>query len=123
MASQECREGSNSSLLMASHIKVDLDGKLPADIDERVQWCITMLRWPVLWMSYYRTQRGWHLEIALSRTVHPWRLIAAQAILGSDYRRETFNLRRTGNWRRLSRRARDRWNVLFRRKFTFTLDT
>lgn len=97
-------------------LKVDIDGPLPRDIDSRVWWMCLTLRWPVESWSYYRTQKGWHLVIEVRRRVHPWRVIAAQAILGSDYRRETFNLRRTGRWRELSAVARSRWNVLFLRK-------
>ena len=95
-------------------VKVDIDGLL--DSTERLWWTFRMLRWPVVWTSVRRTRRGWHIEVAINRKIHPWRIIAAQAILGSDYRRETFNLRRTARWSGLPAVARDHWNVLFIRK-------
>ena len=104
-----------------TRIKVDLDGRLPRDIDGKINWAMQTLKWPIEWYSFYRTQNGWHLEIETPRRVHIWRVVALQAILGSDYRRETFNLRRTGNWRRLSVFARERANVLFISKHTFNL--
>jgi hypothetical protein len=106
---------------VSTRIKVDLDGALPRDMDDKINWAMQTLRWPIVWYSYYRTQNGWHLEIETSKRVHVWRIVALQAILGSDYRRELFNLRRTGNWRRLSAFARERANVLFISKHTFNL--
>jgi hypothetical protein len=104
---------------MPTKIKVDIDGKLPQDIGDRVEWVCGTLKLKVRHMSYYRTRRGWHLIITVSRNLHAWKVIAIQAILGSDYRRETFNLRRTGNWRDLPTNARKKWNVLFVQKITF----
>lgn len=103
-----------------TRIKVDIDGKLPDDIDDRLWWILTTLQWPVAHVSYYRTKAGWHIEVHVSRRVHPWRVVAVQAILGSDYRRETFNLRRTARWRDLPAVARARWNVLFTNKHALT---
>ena len=103
---------------MNGRVKVDLDGRLPADMWDKIWWVFKTLRLRVRWCSFYRTARGWHLEIELTRRVHPWRIVALQAILGSDYRREAFNLRRTGNWRNLPVVARERWNVLFLQKHT-----
>lgn len=103
---------------MTARIKVDIDGRLPASISDKVHWVFGIMKLRVLWYSFYRTNRGWHLEIETARRVHPWRIVALQAILGSDYRRELFNLRRTGNWRNLPAVARERWNVLFLQKHT-----
>jgi hypothetical protein len=65
-------------------------------------------------MSRYRTRRGWHVEIYSNMELAPAEIVALQAILGSDFRRESFNLYRAHKlpltplfWRRLSR-----WNVL-----------
>lgn len=104
-----------------TRIKVDLDGRLPRDIGTRVQWTLRVLKVPVEWWSVTRTRRGYHLEIAIRRQWHPWRVIAVQAILGSDRRRETFNLRRVAAWRTLTPFARSRWNVLFTQKHHISL--
>lgn len=100
-----------------TRIKIDIDGSLPKDVAYRIAWVFQTLRAPVAWWSCYRTRRGWHVEVAVKRRWHPWRVIAVQAILGSDWRRETYNLRRVAAWRTLPGIARQRWNVLFTQKF------
>lgn len=69
------------------------------------------------WMRYDRTRRGWHLVIRLPRPLQKPALVALQAILGSDPRRETLNLMRalSVRWDRFNSQ---RWNVLFREKLT-----
>jgi hypothetical protein len=100
-----------------ARIKVDIDrARLPVGYDEQIRWMMATMRWPVRWVSYYRTAKGWHVEIDIAKRIHPWRVIAIQAALGSDFRRETFNLRRTSRWSELPEVARDHWNVLFTRK-------
>lgn len=99
-----------------SLLKVDIDGPLPKDMDVRIAWVMRSLSWPVRWVSYYKTRHGWHVEVSVSRSLHMWRIIAAQSILGSDYRRETFNLKRAAQWRSLPVSSRKRLNVLFTRK-------
>lgn len=101
---------------MTTRLKVDLDGTLPRDLDERLHWCLRIMGVRVEWWSVRRTRRGWHVEVELRGRLHPWKVVALQAILGSDYRRETFNLRRVWNWRGLDSAARKHWNVLFTRK-------
>lgn len=68
---------------------------------------------PVL-VRYDRTAHGWHLIVEWSRTFRPAEIVAIQAILGSDSKRELFNMARV-----LSGKARSpRWNLLFERKLT-----
>lgn len=105
-----------------TRIKLDIDGRLGADFDDRLWWVLMTLEWPVDFVSYYRTRRGWHVEVRVRRRVHPWRIVAVQAVLGSDYRREAFNLRRTARWRDLPAVARARWNVLFSNKHQLNND-
>lgn len=104
-----------------TRIKVDIDGRLPEEIGERIVWVLRTMKLPVRSVSYRRTRHGWHVEIEIARQMHPWRVIAIQAVLGSDYRRETFNLRRTSQWSRLPAVARKHWNVLFSRKIHISL--
>jgi hypothetical protein len=104
-----------------TRIKVDIDGGLPEAIGDRIWWTLRTMKLSVRWISYRRTRHGWHVEIEVARRIHPWRVIAIQAVLGSDYRRETFNLRRTSQWSSLPAVARDHWNVLFSRKIHISL--
>lgn len=67
-----------------------------------------------LWIRLDRTRRGWHLIIQWNRRFRPIEIVAIQAVLGSDLKRETFNLARV-----FSGKARNRrWNLLFERKLT-----
>jgi|ERR1700674_2346138 len=70
------------------------------------------------WVSYRRTAHGWHVEIGINASLTPSELVAAQAVLGSDLRRETMNLRRAISLRvhKHSRFWRKRWNIFFLRK-------
>jgi hypothetical protein len=61
---------------------------------------------------------GWHVELLIAGRIHPWRVVAAQILLGSDWKRETFNLARLAQWSRLSPAGRRHWNVLFTRKWS-----
>lgn len=68
----------------------------------------------------YRTKRGWHVELYSNLYLKPAESVALQAILGSDFKREAFNLFRA---HRLSLapafwRALPRWNILHARKLT-----
>lgn len=65
-----------------------------------------------------RTRKGWHRTILLRESLSREGIIAIQALLGSDRRRETLNLMRV-----LRTRDRDvsefqdrRWNILYSRK-------
>jgi len=59
-----------------------------------------------------RTRRGWHCVIVWNRRFNPMETIALQCALGSDLRRETYNLARV-----FSGKARNkRWNLLFSEK-------
>lgn len=70
------------------------------------------------WCSYRRTRHGWHLELAIDFALTPSEQVAAQAILGSDPRREKMNLRRAISLRVHKHPAfwRKRWNILFDKK-------
>jgi len=68
----------------------------------------------IRWVRIDRTAHGWHLVVALRGKLPALAMVAAQAILGSDFRRESLNLMRC-----LSRpsAARERyWNILFDKK-------
>jgi hypothetical protein len=68
-----------------------------------------------------RTSRGWHVVVHVytRREISPLFMVALQSILGSDSRRETFNLFRAVRLKQAPRAWQDtgRWNTLYRRKF------
>ena len=66
-------------------------------------------------MAFAPSRRGWHVEIVLARRVSPQSLVAAQALCGSDFKRETFNLFRARRLRFVDRwwREPSRWNVMY----------
>jgi len=69
------------------------------------------------WIRFDRTRHGWHMIIQLRKPLEKCALVALQAILGSDPRRETLNLMRALSVR-MSAFAARRWNVLFEYKLT-----
>ena len=64
-------------------------------------------------IGYIKTQNGWHVQIRLSRALKPAETVAFQAILGSDPKREMFNLARVLGGKAGRNR---RWNLLFEYK-------
>lgn len=62
-----------------------------------------------LWMRLDRTKNGWHMVICWNRDFKAIETVALQAALGSDVKREAYNLGRV-----MSGKAKDwKWNVLF----------
>lgn len=98
-------------------LKLDYDGELPMDWIGRLAWLCQMMRWRVRATWIRRTRNGWHVGVLLTRRPTPLKVIAAQAILGSDWRREAYNLMK---WRRrwpVGSVQSQLWNVLFVRKY------
>ena len=91
---------------------LDIDGRLPATMHERLTRTLRLWRWPVEAIRYDRTKRGWHVIIAVRKRLCALTMVAAQAILGSDPKREAFNLIRVRQLRVSGRRAHP-WNVLY----------
>jgi hypothetical protein len=61
-----------------------------------------------------RTRHGWHMVIEWDRNFTPWQIVALQCVLGSDRRREAYNLARVFSGKSRNRR----WNLLFSEKLT-----
>lgn len=61
-----------------------------------------------------------HIEIMLDRRVAPIEALALQVVLGSDIRRESFNLQRVERiiFGKIPAYWRKRWNVLYQRKLS-----
>jgi len=66
-------------------------------------------------IRYDRTRHGWHVVIMLPVALEKTAIVALQAILGSDPRRETLNLFRALStvWDTF---REERWNILFQYK-------
>lgn len=71
-------------------------------------------------VRYDRTRRGFHVVIWLSESLTRAELVALQACLGSDARREALNLMRVRSMRVYGCPPRDRarWNLLFEEKLS-----
>lgn len=100
-----------------SVLRLDFDRpRLPRDLYART---VNALRWlrlrPVL-VVCSPSRRGWHVKVVVSRRLGALSVVALQAILGSDPRREVFNLVRARALRRVSAEWRNRYSVLFRSK-------
>ncbi|HSY84704.1 MAG TPA: hypothetical protein VK807_23265 [Gemmatimonadaceae bacterium] len=102
-------------------LKVDYDTRRAPRFELRLQIMQELLGWRVHGYTVRRTAHGWHLEVffrggipaALLTDVEFTRVIAAQAILGSDPMRELHNLQRATAWNELNDYWRARANVLY----------
>ncbi len=98
-----------------TELRCDFDGPFPDDFDWRLRALARHQEWTVHHTMIRRTRHGWHVIVTLDNEVAPLIVVAAQAILGSDWKRENFNLFRAQRlpdvpsvWRE-SRR----WNALY----------
>lgn len=66
---------------------------------------------------YSSSGKGLHVIVYLRDWLPAFQVVVLQAILGSDWKRETFNLVRVRNLRRTRAFWRQRWNVLYSWKF------
>lgn len=93
-------------------ILCDYDFREPPGLPEI--WArLGRLKYKAVFVEYHKTERGWHVTIELNRRMRKDHRIALQAILGSDPKREAFNLAR--QMTKLGR-ASERSNLLFERK-------
>ena len=92
---------------------LDFDGRIPANLIDRIVWATKLWQWSVEAVRFDRTKNGWHVVVGIHEDVEPAMIVAAQAILGSDYKREAFNLMRVQSLDSVSPFWRERWNVLY----------
>lgn len=99
-------------------VKLDIDQPRVPVLVAKVGRLARLCGWTVRGLIYTRTRRGWHVEILVRERVPLLAVVAAQAVLGSDRNRETFNLMRAVRCARggVPRFWRERVNVLFQRK-------
>lgn len=92
---------------------LDFDGPVPATLVPWITQCCKLWQWPVEAVRYDRTRRGWHVVVGVRKRIAPPLVVAAQAIFGSDAKREAFNLMRVTQLHRQPKFWRDRFNVLY----------
>lgn len=92
---------------------LDFDGAIPNDIVSRITWCARLWQWRVEAIRIDRTRNGFHVVVGVRQKIEPALIVAAQAVLGSDYKREAYNLMRVQSLPRVSPFWRERWNVLY----------
>lgn len=98
------------------------------DIDRNnIQWLNLMSRIRTFrgllnpeYFMLQRTRKGWHIIIVFDRELLPPEIIALQAILGSDLKREALNMTRwlgvRSKYNKLPKFWQNRWNLLFKEK-------
>jgi len=94
----------------ARSLLCDYDTARPPSL-ARIWRLLGRLRIRPHWIAYDRTARGWHVRVRLAARLTSGEIVAAQALLGSDPKRERYNLMRVI----CGARPRD-WNLLFERK-------
>jgi len=93
-------------------IKLDLDGgkSLLRETLKRIEIANKILDNNFETTIVYKTKHGWHLYITAKKDLGEYRIVAMQAILGSDWARELYNYKRVG----LNKSKN--WNILFKVK-------
>jgi len=97
-------------------LRMDYDRLRIGRAYSRVMGALRWLRLRPVAVVFRRTERGWHMKVALTRRCQPLVVVALQAILGSDPKREVFNLLRARALPRVPVEWRNRYSILFGRK-------
>lgn len=98
-------------------LKLDFDGRIPRDFARRLQFVMRAHRLPVALERIDKTAHGFHVLLYVPRRVAFARVVLLQSLLGSDWKRETFNSRRANAWRYVPAFWRSRGNVLYTRHY------
>lgn len=72
----------------------DIDGPLPPKLLPWITQCCRVWGWPIEAVRYDKTRRGWHVVVGVRKRLDFPMVVAAQAIFGSDPKREMFNMMR-----------------------------
>lgn len=98
---------------------LDFDGRMPTDFWKRLDMVARFHRVRILaaGVGHSGSGKGFHVVVILNRRLSFMRVVALQAILGSDWKRELFNSRRAAAWRRVPSFWRKRGNVLYSRHY------
>lgn len=93
---------------------LDKDGVHPRCSLRRVWELFRSIGIRVVWVRYSKSRRGWHVVIRVNRGLDALVIVALQSVLGSDPKREAFNLARV--MAGYNKNGAKRWNILYRRK-------
>lgn len=97
-------------------ILCDFDGRVPEDLSARLEMVVRVQRLNVNYYRIDRTRHGYHLILNVSNKLGAMRTILIQSLLGSDWKRETYNSRRAMQ-RNIPSFWRERRNVLYKRHY------
>jgi hypothetical protein len=100
----------------ARQILLDIDDpELLPELLVKLPFVARKLELRVLTLSYCYScsRRGFHVVISFKELLSPMLIVILQTMLGSDWRRETFNLVRVRNLRRAPVFWQSRWNTLY----------
>lgn len=104
-------------------VLLDFDGAVPLDFPDRCEFLQHTLGLTLDAFRYDRSSNGgYHVCIRLAAPLEPVAVVAVQALLGSDYRRETYNLARVLELENAPAFWHSRWNVLYSSKLGRTAD-
>jgi len=98
-----------------TELRCDYDGPFPDDFEFRLATLCRHHEWAVMSIMIRRTRHGYHAIVTIDNDVEPVIVVAAQAILGSDWKRENFNLFRAQQLDEMPPMWREahRWNALY----------
>jgi hypothetical protein len=101
---------------MGSQIKVDIDRKV-YDGKHRIEAVISMLGLKTKTIDKRRSRSGnFHWQIEIEEILTPVEIVCIQSLMGSDFKRECFNLMRAVQLKDKSDLVKKHWNVLFNKE-------
>lgn len=100
-------------------IKLDIDKYCISNQQvARINKIITLLKLDILFVEVHRSQnKKYHIILHCANKITDYELVCIQALMGSDYKRECFNLLRVKS----NKFKKQSWNVLFLKKFQINL--
>jgi hypothetical protein len=98
---------------VSAALRLDFDGPFTGPMMSRIYAVLRTVKIVPSWIRVDRTRRGYHVTVAVRQRIAPLGIVALQAAMGSDWRREAFNFSRARKWKQLDAFWRGRWNVLY----------
>lgn len=96
-------------------IKLDFDKKEFSW--HRINKVILLLRLDITDVSVEKSKHGWHITLNIKNKMNDHEIVCVQSLMGSDYKRECFNLLRVHS----GKFPNQSWNVLFKKKFNLVI--
>lgn len=103
---------------MGTFIRLDIDRKIYSGASRIYRVC-SILRLRIISSNMKRSRHGnFHWIIEVENSLTPIQVICVQALMGSDFKRECFNLLRASQFKDKSDLTKEHSNILFKRKNT-----